>query len=119
MTAQLADVLAWVLIHSLWQGVCVAAAALVVLRATPARYCNLRYATCMTGLFVTVLAMLVTGSALTLERQSVDGSTGVFNPAQSTTATSAATTSARSIPTETDSRERSATIGAPYNHRAG
>lgn len=69
MTAQLADVLAWVLIHSLWQGICIAAATCLLMRIIPARSANFRYVTCVAGMLTIVLGMLVTGAILTLEPQ--------------------------------------------------
>lgn len=68
MTTDLADVLAWVLIHSLWQGLVIAGIVLVLLRTIPARYANTRYLTALTGLLGIVLAMLATGSVLSLDR---------------------------------------------------
>ena len=69
MLTQLADVLAWVLIHSLWQGLAIAAVVLLLLRTIPARSANTRYLTSLIGLLAVVLCMLATGSVLRLDPQ--------------------------------------------------
>lgn len=67
MTTDLADVLAWVLIHSLWQGLVIAGMVLILLRSLPARCANARYGVALSGLLAVVLTMLATGSTLALE----------------------------------------------------
>ncbi len=60
------DTLAAVLAHSLWQGLLVSIAVLVVLRTVPARCINLRYAATVGGLAALVFASFVTWTVLRL-----------------------------------------------------
>lgn len=52
------------LLHSLWQGVVVAALAYIALHAIPAKRANLRYGVSVLGLFTIVLALLATWAVL-------------------------------------------------------
>lgn len=67
------DTLAAVLAHSLWQGLLVSLAVLIVLRTVPARHASLRYLASVGGLVAVVLASFVTWAVLRLpdERASV------------------------------------------------
>jgi beta-lactamase regulating signal transducer with metallopeptidase domain len=60
------DTLAAVLAHSLWQGLLVSIAVLVVLRTVPARCIHVRYAATVGGLAAVVLASFVTWTVLRL-----------------------------------------------------
>ncbi len=60
------DMLAAVLVHSLWQGLLISVAVLLVLRTVPARCTNLRYAASVGGLAAVLLAALVTWTVLRL-----------------------------------------------------
>lgn len=65
--AELNEILVWVLMHSLWQGMLIVCGVALILHCLPAKRAETRYATAVAGLASVVLAVLVTWSVLGLE----------------------------------------------------
>lgn len=105
MIAQFCEILVWVLVHSLWQGILIAGCVSMLLRWLPARRAEARYASCVAGLGLIVLSAMVTWSVLTLD--STGGEASELVAVEQTTPTSATAAPASMID---DNRNSSAAL---------